>query len=164
MAEDFSASEGVGRRRFLSGIIGVVAGAVAVLVGVPAVGYIVSPGVKKPTQEEWLTLGPLSGLTPGTPMGFPYSLTFQDGWVQSTKTGVAYALTLDGQSCTVFSDVCTHLGCRVSWKADRAVFLCPCHDGIFSATGAIISGPQPRPLDQFVSRIESGQIQIKVEA
>jgi hypothetical protein len=47
MTEDFSSREEVGRRRFLAGIIGVVAGAVATIVGLPAIGYVVSPGVKK---------------------------------------------------------------------------------------------------------------------
>jgi menaquinol-cytochrome c reductase iron-sulfur subunit len=164
MTEDFSSREEVGRRRFLAGIIGVVAGAVATIVGLPAIGYVVSPGVKKQGSGEWITLGPLSSLTLGIPSGFPYSRTITDGWVQSTQSGTAYALTVDGQTCSVFSDVCTHLSCRVSFKPDTLTFVCPCHDAIFSATGAVVSGPPPRPLDQFESRIEGGQIQIKLEA
>jgi len=164
MTEEFSSTEEIGRRRFLAGIIGVVAGVVAAVVGLPAIGYVVSPGVKKQGNEEWITLGPLSSLTPGIPSGFPYSRTIPDGWVQSTQSGTAYALTLDGQTCTVLSDICTHLSCRVSLKTDNLTFVCPCHDAVFSATGAVISGPPPRPLDQFESRIEGGQIQIKLEA
>ena len=164
MTEEFSSIEEIGRRRFLAGIIGVVAGSVAALVGLPAIGYVVSPAVKKTSGEEWITLGPLASLTPGVPSGFPYSRSITDGWVQSTQTGTAYALTSDGQTCVVFSDVCTHLSCRVSLKTDTLTFVCPCHDAVFSATGAVISGPPPRPLDQFESRIEGGQIQIKLEA
>jgi menaquinol-cytochrome c reductase iron-sulfur subunit len=164
MTEEFSSREEVGRRRFLTGIIGVVAGFVAVLVGMPAIGYVVSPGVKKQGGEEWITLGPLSGLTPGVPAGFPYSRTIADGWVQATQSGTAYALTVDGQTVTVFSDVCTHLSCRVSFRPDTLSFLCPCHDGVFSATGAVLAGPPPRPLDQFETRLDGGQIQIKLEA
>ncbi len=164
MTEEISSREELGRRTFLAGIIGVVAGAVATVVGLPAIGYIVSPGVKTQGTEEWITLGPLSSLTLGIPTGFPYSRIIPDGWVQSTESGVAYALTMDGQTCTVLSDVCTHLACRVSFKPDTLTFVCPCHNAIFSATGAVISGPPPRPLDQFESRIEGGQIQIKLEA
>jgi Rieske Fe-S protein len=164
MTEEFSSREEIGRRRFLAGIIGVVAGAVAALVGVPAIGYVVSPGLKKQGGEEWITLGPLSGLTPGVPSGYPYSRSIADGWVQATQSGTAYALTVDGQTVTVFSDVCTHLSCRVSFRSDSLTFACPCHDAVFSATGAVIAGPPPRPLDQFESRIEAGQIQIKLEA
>jgi menaquinol-cytochrome c reductase iron-sulfur subunit len=164
MTEEFSSKEEVGRRRFLTGIIGVIAAGVAALVGLPAIGYIVSPGLKRQGGEEWITLGPLSSLTLGVPTGFPYSRTITDGWVQAIQSGTAYALTLDGQNVTVLSDICPHLSCRVSFKPDTLVFVCPCHDAVFSATGAVIAGPPPRPLDPFVSRIEDGQIQIQLEA
>jgi Rieske Fe-S protein len=164
MTEGFSSKEEVGRRKFLAGLIGVVAGGVAALIGVPAVGYVVSPAVKKQGGEEWITLGPLSSLALGVPAGFPYSRTIADGWVQASQTGTAYALTTDGQTVTVFSDICPHLSCRVSFRSETLTFVCPCHDAVFSATGAVIAGPPPRPLDQFVSRIEDGQIQIQLEA
>ena len=49
----------------------------------------------------------------------------------------------------VFSAVCTHLGCLVRWESDKNRFYCPCHKGIFDSNGQVISGPPPRPLDQF---------------
>ena len=70
----------------------------AVVVGVPAVGYLVSPGVKQANAEKWITLGPINSLTPGVPTGFPFSRSIKDGWVESAQTGVAYALTYDGQN------------------------------------------------------------------
>jgi len=47
-----------------------------------------------------------------------------------------------------------------TWKDDRNVFFCPCHDGVFSVDGEVISGPPPRPLDQFETKVENGQISI----
>lgn len=154
----------IGRRKFLSGIIGVVATAVAVLVGIPAIGYLVSPGLKKQSEAQWITLGPLSGLTPGEPKGFPYSTRRSDGWVESTQSGVAYAVTTDGQNVKVFSNVCTHLSCRVAWRADQRDYFCPCHDGRFGVDGQVIGGPPPRSLDEFQTRIQNGQIEILLEA
>ena len=137
MTEQISSNpEEMGRRKFMSGIIGVVAGAVAALVGLPAIGYLVSPGVKQQNTEKWLTLGPLSGLAPGIPTGFPYSRRIKDGWVESNQSGVAYAVTHDGQSVKVLSDVCPHLSCRVTWHEQRGDFICPCHDAAFTADGA----------------------------
>ncbi len=156
--------EELGRRKFLTGIIGVVAGAVATLVGLPAVAYLISPGVKKQNEESWLTLGPVSTLAPGVPTGFPFSRRIKDGWVESTQTGVAYAITQDGQNVKVFSNVCTHLSCRVNWNAERGGFFCPCHDGLFGVDGAVVAGPPPRPLDEFQTKIENGQISILLEA
>jgi menaquinol-cytochrome c reductase iron-sulfur subunit len=155
-----SPSDAVSRRRFLSGIIGVVAGAVATLTGLPAIAYLVSPGLKRQNQAKWLTLGPMAGLTPGKPAGFPFARKIKDGWTEATQTGVAFAVTHDGQNIKVFSDVCTHLGCRVSWHEDRQMFISPCHNGLFSIDGEVLGGPPPRPLDQFQTKIENGQIQI----
>lgn len=162
--EMFANSEEIGRRKFLTGIIGVVAGAVAAFVGIPALGYLISPGVKKQNEDQWLTLGPVSSLTPGVPTGFPYSRRIKDGWVESTQSGVAYVVTHDGQEVKVFSNLCTHLNCRVTWNEARQGFLCPCHDGLFGINGEVLSGPLPRPLDQFQTKIENGQISILLEA
>ena len=154
----------VGRRRFLSGLIGVVAGAVTALVGLPAIGYLISPGVKRQNEEKWLTLGPISTLTPGVPTGFPYSRKIKDGWVEATQTGVAYAVTHDGENVKAYSNVCTHLSCRVAWDDERNGFFCPCHDALFDVDGEIVKGPPPRPLDQFETKIDNGQLQILLEA
>jgi len=164
MADTFSPDAEMGRRKFLGGIIGVVAGAVAALVGLPAIGYLVSPGLKKQNQGKWLTVGPVASLPIGQPVGFPFSRKIKDGWVESTQTGVAYAVTHDGQNVKVFSNVCTHLSCRVTWREEKGGFFCPCHDGLFSVDGAVLAGPPPRPLDQFQTKIENGQIQILLEA
>lgn len=162
--ETIENGEELGRRKFLAGIIGVVAGAVATLVGLPAIGYLISPGVKKQNEAKWLTLGPVSSLKTGVPSGFPFSRKIKDGWVESTQTGVAYAITHDGQNVKVFSNVCTHLSCRVNWDENRQGFFCPCHDGLFSVDGEILGGPVPRPLDQFETKIEDGQLSILLEA
>ncbi len=159
-----SPSDEVSRRRFLSGIIGVVVGAVATLTGLPAIAYLVSPGFKRQNQAKWLTLGPMAGLTPGKPTGFPYARRIRDGWTETTQTGVAFAVTHDGQNVKVLSDVCTHLQCRVSWHEDRQMFISPCHNGLFSIDGEVLGGPPPRPLDPFQTKIENGQIQILLAA
>ena len=166
--ETFVSAESVGgdvdRRKFLSGIIGVVAAAVTVGVGIPAIGYLVSPGLKKQNEDKWITLGPANTLTPGVPVAYPYSTRSVDGWVESTQSGVAYAVLEDNQNVVVFSNVCTHLSCRVTWQEQRNGFFCPCHDGLFDIHGAVAAGPPPRPLDRFESKVENGQIMILLEA
>ena len=52
----------------------------------------------------------------------------------------------------VFSNVCTHLGCRVNWEADKNEYVCPCHDGHFGLDGKVVSGPPPRPLDVYQTK------------
>ena len=60
------------------------------------------------------------------------------------------------------STVCTHLGCRVRWEEGRQRFFCPCHLGIFDADGKVVSGPPPRPLDEFAVEVKAGSIYVTV--
>jgi Rieske Fe-S protein len=45
----------------------------------------------------------------------------------------------------------------VNWQADKQEYICPCHDGHFSIDGKVVSGPPPRPLDKYVTKV-SGDI------
>lgn len=58
-----------------------------------------------------------------------------------------------------FSAMCTHLSCTVQYRRDQAVVWCACHNGKFDLEGRNISGPPPRPLEQYDVHIEnSGDI------
>jgi len=59
----------------------------------------------------------------------------------------------------VFSGKCPHLGCGYKWRTHKLlgqVFLCPCHLSIYDATGKVLDGPAPRPLDTLPIRVSSG--------
>ena len=56
--------------------------------------------------------------------------------------------TPDGQ-WKAFSAVCTHLQCTVQYRNDLQKVWCACHNGIYDLNGANISGPPPRPLQEF---------------
>ena len=45
-----------------------------------------------------------------------------------------------------FSAVCTHFACVVKWDEAAEQIVCPCHEGYFDASGAVVSGPPPTPL------------------
>jgi Rieske Fe-S protein len=47
------------------------------------------------------------------------------------------------------SAVCTHLQCTVQYRIDLQKVWCACHNGIFDLNGANISGPPPRPLQEY---------------
>ncbi|MBK5281688.1 MAG: ubiquinol-cytochrome c reductase iron-sulfur subunit [Nitrospiraceae bacterium] len=63
-----------------------------------------------------------------------------------------------------FSGKCPHLGCGYKWRKHKVlgpVFLCPCHVSIYDASGKVIEGPAPRPLDVLPIQVsESGEVQI----
>lgn len=51
-----------------------------------------------------------------------------------------------------YSTQCTHMGCPVSYDAEKRVFKCPCHFSIFDAekTGQMISGQATENLPSIV--------------
>ena len=48
-----------------------------------------------------------------------------------------------------FSATCTHLDCTVQFRKDFAMIWCACHNGKYDLNGRNVSGPPPRPLDEF---------------
>ncbi len=75
-----------------------------------------------------------------------------------------YVSTDDGREFRGFSNICTHLGCRVRWVAEEDGFYCPCHNAVFGPDGQVVSGPPPRALDEYPVKVEDGQIFVSLEA
>jgi Rieske Fe-S protein len=55
---------------------------------------------------------------------------------------------------------CAHVGCPVGFKEAAQVFVCPCHGGVYDLLGRRISGPPPRPLDRFYTRVRRGLVEV----
>ena len=63
------------------------------------------------------------------------------------------------------SSICPHLGCQVHWQGDRNRFFCPCHNGIFDATGKATGGPPAeagQSLLPYPLKVESGLLFMEV--
>jgi Rieske Fe-S protein len=151
------------RRSFVAGVVGLIGAVMSVVVGLPVIGYIISPALKKSGGEEWITLGPVSAVEPGKPTPFTFSRMKEVGWRRARINRTVYAVT-SSENFTVFSDACTHLSCKVHWSEERNAFVCPCHDGVFDKEGNVVSGPPPEPLHRFEAKAENEQLMILVEA
>lgn len=151
---------GISRRSFVTGVVSLLGGIIASIIGLPAIGYLISPALKTKASEEWLPVGSIEDLRQGEPTLFSFTRTKQVGWERSATSYGVYVVPQPGGKLDVFSNVCTHLSCRVSWNEEQREFICPCHDGLFAQDGSIISGPQPRPLDRFEYKIEDGTLMI----
>jgi Rieske Fe-S protein len=71
----------------------------------------------------------------------------------------AILLRVGDREVVAFSQKCTHLGCVVYFEAEEDRWHCPCHEGNFDTrTGAVLSGPPPRPLGRIDVEIRDGAV------
>ena len=144
----------------MSAAIASIGGLIGVVIGIPAIAYIIGPALQQQV-ENWIRLGAISKVEPGTPTLFKAVIERQTGWIAGQEEVSAYVLTDDGQTYVAMSNICTHLGCRVRWIADQQTFFCPCHNGVFDKDGNVVSGPPPRPLDRYETNVEDGVLFIR---
>jgi Rieske Fe-S protein len=154
--------ENVSRRDIMKLAISAISSFIGAALGFPAIAYIIGPAMKSNEAQNWIRLGSLSKIDIGTPSLFKPKVKRQNGWIVDEEELGIFVLTKDGQNYIAMSNICTHLGCRVRWIEDREQFLSPCHNGVFDKFGYVVSGPPPRPLDVFQTKIEDGDIFIQL--
>jgi menaquinol-cytochrome c reductase iron-sulfur subunit len=156
---DRSTTPRMSRRQFMAATIYAIGGLIGVTVGIPAVEYIAGPSLTKVAQN-WVKLGAIGKIENSTPTLFKATVNDQTGWINNQEEISVYVITEDGQTYSALSNVCTHLGCHVRWNPDDSQFACPCHNGVFAKDGSVVSGPPPRPLDHYQTKVENGDLYI----
>lgn len=133
------------------------------VLSIPFVGFIF--GIKK-QAVEWVPLGlvgdfPLDEtrlVTLNNPIRQPWDGLAAHIGVFVRRQGEEAGN--EGQFLVLAAN-CDHLGCPVSWFAQSGLFMCPCHGGVYYATGERASGPPPRGLFHCVSRVRDGKLEIQ---
>jgi quinol---cytochrome c reductase iron-sulfur subunit, bacillus type len=147
------------RRRFLSRISIALSTLAAAVVGVPVIGFLVSPLARKPPRA-WRPVGSVEQFK----VCETVSVTFEDAsplpWSGVSARTAAWLRREDQSSFVAFSVNCTHLGCPVRWLAGPKLFLCPCHGGVYNTDGSVAAGPPPKPLGRYPVRVRGGQVEI----
>lgn len=154
-----SDGKGVSRRNFLDYSIRSLGAFITAAVGVPIIGYIVSPVLAKAKKEEWVSLGPVGDFKPGPPLAVEFTAFVRDGWIESSVRRTVWVTTQTGKDFTLFNPHCTHLGCAVYWDANDRKLKSPCHGGVFDPVdGRVLAGPPPRALDTLPVKTEGGSL------
>lgn len=148
------------RRGFLQIASISIGGLISLMMGIPAIAYIVGPAFPRKKDQDWTRLGSVKKVELDTPALFRVNITRNTGWLVEEEKIAVYVLTDNGRDFIAMSNICTHLGCRVRWITDKEIFLSPCHNGVFDREGNVISGPPPRPLDRYEVKIENNQLLI----
>ena len=145
------------RRRFYLTFIYGLWGVISAALAAPAFLYLFLPP-KVRRETEWVEAGDVSKLQLKTPVEMVFRKNAVDGWKVSSEQQTAWVVKLSDQQIVAFGPQCTHLGCAYHWEERSSEFLCPCHSSVFSVDGKVISGPAPRPLDRYDTKIENGKL------
>lgn len=150
------------RRDFTKVVTAFLGSIMGFMVGVPLIGYIISPAIRKGSDEgDLVSLGPLENYPVGLPPTlFTFTRTKINGWERTANSYGVYVYRPDESQIRVFSNICTHLSCRVTYKEESQTYDCPCHDASFAVDGDVVHGPPPRPLDEYEWQLEDGNLLI----
>ena len=135
------------RRKFLNTLLGL--GGVGGILSVfyPIFSFLIPPKTTEPK---------VNSVKAGMSAEFPpnsYKI------IKFGRTPVILIKTEDNQY-KALSASCTHLDCIVQYKNDTKQIWCACHNGIYDLNGRNISGPPPRPLEEYDVKIIKDEIVI----
>jgi Rieske Fe-S protein len=57
-----------------------------------------------------------------------------------------------------FAATCTHLDCIVQYRGDLKQIWCACHNGMYDLKGRNVSGPPPKPLEEYAVNVVNDEI------
>jgi cytochrome b6-f complex iron-sulfur subunit len=140
-----SAAPNTPRRRFLNWFLGTSLGAMFVAVLYPLARYIIPPDVPEATTSR-VVAGHEGDLKPNE--GKVFRFGDRPAILVRTQEGRYLA----------FSATCTHLNCTVQYRPDLKELWCACHNGIYDLKGKNVSGPPPRPLEEYTVNVAGGEI------
>ena len=142
--------------RFIQSIHALMGATLAFVVG----GAVVAPSFTR-RQSAWLPAAALSDLEDGTPKQIALQVKRADGAAEVIDRRLVF-LVRSGDAVHALDSTCTHLGCRTRFNAASRRIECPCHGGMYDATGRVIGGPPPSPLQSLPARVENGRVMVEI--
>ncbi len=136
----------------LAGIGGMIGASLGVPRGVPALSLI-RAGAE---DEAVIPLGAAEIIRSGSQRDRLH-VTRVNGWERTAVSYGLYVVRKSESEARVFAHMHPP-GCRVTWHPDIQHYISPCHAGHFDLLGKNISGPPPRPLDEFSTKVENGDL------
>jgi menaquinol-cytochrome c reductase iron-sulfur subunit len=158
--------ETITRRRFMTGSANAAGAVAAASFTLPALGLAIGPLFKQETHF-WQDIGPVDAFPENNYIPVVVNINPALGEVGKTTAYVRKfnpAIDTDppdrNTPYIAISTRCAHVGCPVRWVAAAERFVCPCHGGVYDLLGRRVSGPPPRPLDRFPTRVVGNRVQL----
>lgn len=134
-----------GRRNFLKYIINGGLAGFAISIFYPLISYL------KPPKQEDVEVASVSA-------GTLDSLEKDSGKIIQFGSKPVLLIRTSNDKLLAYDAVCTHLDCTVQYKRDMGVIWCACHNGKYDLSGKNISGPPPKPLQQYNVVLKGNEI------
>jgi len=162
-SEPSAAADAPPRRGFFRGLTYGLSAVAAAILGLPLAGYLFG-GRNRPIA--WVGLGPVVGFRRGETRLVTFENPIRQPWDGLAAHAGVYVRSEGPDDAgrdqfLVLAVNCAHLGCPVSWFPQSGLFMCPCHGGVYYATGERASGPPPRGLFRCVWRVPNGQLEVQ---
>jgi Rieske Fe-S protein len=113
----------------------------------PAVKFMNPPTVPEASTNE------VSG-------GKVQSLKPNSGKIVKFGSRPALLIRVSETEWRAYSAICTHLNCTVQFQDSTRQIWCACHNGFYDLNGKVVSGPPPRPLEEYAVHIRGEDVVI----
>ncbi len=154
-----SNADGMPRRSFPVAFIYILNAIIGAALAIPTLIYLLVPP-KGRKQSALVDAGDVSQLTPGVPVEMSFQVSRVDGWKALTEKRTAWVVKHTDNTIVAYGPQCTHLGCAYHYEEATKKFICPCHTTYFSIAGEVLSGPAPRPLDRYITKVENNRLMV----
>lgn len=119
--------------------------ALGAAIAYPLISYLIPPKVKEVARTSVVA-------------GKADELAVNSGKIFLFANRPAIAIRTPEGEVRAFSAVCTHLACTVQYRADLKHIWCACHNGHYDLHGQVLSGPPPRPLEEYKVTVKDDDV------
>ncbi len=135
------------RRRLLDYLLGTSAAATIGAIVYPILKFMIPPRIVE-AQQNSVVAGKTTEIANNS--GKIFKFGSKPALIVRTATGDLKA----------YSASCTHLDCIVQYRPESKDIFCACHNGIYDLAGKNVSGPPPRPLDEYTVNVKGDEITV----
>jgi len=146
------------RRKFLKWVTHGLGALFGVVLGVPAVLYLIDPRNRAARASDFKRVAKLKELVKDVPKQVIIRDVRQDAWTvhPNEVIGRVWLVRRDEKKVDAYTTICPHLGCSIDYNAELQHFVCPCHNGTYDlsskrkefVTGEV-KNPAPRDMDSL---------------
>lgn len=113
----------------------------------PAVKFMNPPTIPEASTNE-VSAGKVQSLKPNS------------GKIVKFGSRPALLIRVSETEWRAYSAICTHLNCTVQFQDSTRQIWCACHNGFYDLNGKVVSGPPPRPLEEYAVHIRGEDVVI----